>query len=127
MTDRPTHFALTQMHDGILVANILLPEISDTETAYAFRDEIIAYLGKHPVSHIVFNTGQVKFIGSVGFLAFLGVRRQLPKGRIVICNMAQGIREMFEVCRLISQQGATKAGPFEAANTLTDALEMLRG
>ena len=50
---------------------------------------------------------------ALGFLAFLGVRRKQPTGRIVLCNLSPQIREMFEVCRLLARDELDTAAPFE--------------
>ena len=74
---------------------------------------------------VVLDLGKAKFIGSIGFLAFLGVRRELPNGRIVLCNLFQPVRDMFVVSRLI-QTASNPGAPFEVAETKEAALERLK-
>lgn len=121
----PQEMATCEVRDGVLVATVKLAEIRDSQTAYAFRDFIAAQLEREPVVHIVFDCAAVKFIGSVGFLAFLGVRRKQPTGRIVLTNMAPPIREMFEVCRLLARDETDTIAPFEACDTPEHAIRKL--
>jgi len=101
-----------------------LDQVRDAKVAHDFRDDIIALINKEQPKGIVIDLAKVKFIGSVGLLAFLGVRRQLSGGRIVLCNLSDPIREMFSVCRLIATDTKT-APPFETANTTAEALAQL--
>jgi len=108
----------------VLTVSILLDQVRDAKVAHDFRDDIIALINREQPKGIVIDLAKVKFIGSVGLLAFLGVRRQLSGGRIVLCNLSDPIREMFSVCRLIATDTKT-APPFETANTTAEALAQL--
>jgi anti-anti-sigma factor len=111
--------------DGVLVATILVAQIREAKTAYELRDQILSLMQEGHPRDIVFDLAKVGFVGSVGFLAFLGVRRKLASGRIVLCNMSEPIRDMFAVCRLI-QTESNAAAPFEVAATKEAALERLK-
>ena len=117
---------MCERHDGVLTVLVLLGEIRDSHTAYAFRDEVIAEMKQATTRDVIFDLSRVRFIGSVGFLAFLGVRRQLSGGRIVLCHMSDSIREVFQVCRLIANSDKGAKAPFEEAETLHDARRMLQ-
>lgn len=121
----PATLARFETHGSVLVVTLLLHEIRDSKTAYDFRDAVLAQLERQPAVHVVFDCAAVKFIGSVGFLAFLGVRRKQPTGRIVLCNLSPQIREMFEVCRLLARDELDTAAPFEGVDTLEAALATL--
>ena len=109
---------------SVLAVSILLDQVREAKVAYDLRDDIIALMNKERPTGIVIDLAKVNFIGSVGFLAFLGVRRQLGGGRIVLCNLSTPLREMFSVCRLIATDPNT-AAPFETANTTAEALAQL--
>ena len=117
-------FATGAMHCGVLVVTVLPQQVRDAEIAYALRDEIIALMDSSQPRDLVLDLGNLQFIGSIGFLAFLGVRRHLDGGRIVLCNLTAPVREMFTVCQLIATD-PKKAAPFEAAATLESALARL--
>ncbi|MGC3966324.1 MAG: STAS domain-containing protein [Pirellulales bacterium] len=123
--DAAQEMATCEVRDGVLVATVKLSEIRDSHTAYAFRDFIAAQLDRQPAVHIVFDCCAVKFIGSVGFLAFLGVRRKQPTGRIVLTNLAPTIREMFEICRLLARDDSDTIAPFESCETPETAIRKL--
>ena len=109
-----------------LVVTVLATQLREAQIAYKLRDDVIALIGKSQPPGVVLDLSKVSFIGSVGFLAFLGVRRHLQGGRIVLCNLSAPIRDMFGACRLIATD-ATTVAPFETANTAADALALLNG
>jgi len=109
---------------NVLIVSILIEQLREAQAAYKLRDDIIALLTEPRPVGIVLDLAKVKFVGSVGFLAFLGVRRQLAGGRIVLCNLSEPVRDMFGVCRLIGSTADTVA-PFEAAANVTESLSLL--
>ena len=111
--------------DSITVVTVTAEQIREADQAYALRDEILEILNQSNPSCLVLDLGKLNFVGSIGFLAFLGVRRHLAGGRIVICNMSGPVHDMFAVCQLISPDPAKKA-PFEAAKTLDSAIARLK-
>lgn len=111
--------------DSVLIATVLVERIRDAKTAYELRDSLIDLIQEAQPGHVVIDLEKAKFIGSVGFLAFLAVRRKLPDARIVLCNLWQPVREMFAVCRLIQTAG-NEAAPFEVAETKEAALARLQ-
>jgi anti-anti-sigma factor len=124
MNDLKPRFAQPSTKDGVLIVTVTAEQIREAAQAYALRDEILAILDSSQATNLVLDLGQLTFVGSIGFLAFLGVRRHLASGRIVICNLSGPVREMFAVCQLISSDPAKRA-PFEAAETLDSAVARL--
>ena len=114
------------MNGGCLVVTVLPQQVRETAIAYSLRDEIVALVDSSQTRDLVLDAGNLQFIGSIGFLAFLGVRRHLSDGRIILCNLSFAVREMFAVCRLISTDGA-KTAPFEVAATVEAAVARLAG
>ena len=121
MSDSDTSYIESTMVQGVLVMKVLPTELRETEVCYAIRDQMIAAIDPTQTRNAILDLQNVTFVGSIGLLGFLGMRRQLPKSRIIICNLADVIREMFLLCRLISPDNATDA-PFEVQTTLQDAL-----
>ena len=109
-----------------LVVTILTAQLRDAQIAYKLRDDIIGLIGDSQPAGVVLDLSKVAFIGSVGFLSFLGVRRHLKGGRIVLCNLSDPIRDMFGVCRLITTD-ANAVAPFETAKSVADVLASLAG
>jgi hypothetical protein len=66
--------------------------------------------------------GRVEFIGSIGLLAFLGIRRLPDIENVVLCNLDENVKEIFMICRLISNDKMSKA-PFQLATSIEYALE----
>src|SRR5262245_47146492 len=110
---------------GVLIVTLLVEQIREAKIAYELRDTFISLIQEARPKDVVVDLQKAKFIGSVGFLAFLGVRRELPNGRIVLCNLFQPVRDMFAVSRLIQTAG-NQGAPFEVAATKEAALARLQ-
>lgn len=103
------------------MTTILIRELRDTEAVQRLKDELLAAVTLAKPRNVVIDLSQVQFIGSVGFLVFLRVRREPGVGRIVLCGMNENVRGAFLVCQLISE-GRDKSAPFEEAANKQDAL-----
>ncbi len=121
MNEDNFHHASGSVRDNVLVVTILAQRIADPDTSYALRDEILSMVDSANASQVVLDFQQVHFMGSVGVLALMAVRRRLKGGQVVLCNVSGAVREMFEVCRLIAKD-ASENGLFEAADSLETAL-----
>jgi anti-anti-sigma factor len=120
----PAQYIAGAVRHGVPVATILPDEINEAAVAYALRDEVAAVVDACGAGQVVLDAGNVRFIGSVGLLAFLGVRRHLSGGRIVLCNLSPAVRETMQLCRLIGDDATTTA-PFESAASVEEALARL--
>ncbi len=114
------------VQNSVLVLTVSPKEVSDPEVSYALRDEMTSRIDASGCRNVVIDLLAVDFIGSVGLLALLGVRRRLNEsdGRVVLCNISELIRQMLAACRLISTDGSQPA-VFETATTLDEALSRL--
>ena len=124
MAENEPRVASGSVHGNVLVITILEEKIRSPETSHALRDEILSLVNGCKLDRVVVDLQHVTFMGSVGFLAFLAVRRRLEVGQIVLCNISRPVRDMFELCRLISKDPSTTAA-FEAEDTLEAALARL--
>jgi anti-anti-sigma factor len=119
----PSYCAAVRMVDeGVLVVAIGVGEIREPTMAYDLRNEMLSLVKSSAAEHLVIDAHNLIFMGSVGFLAFLGLRREFS-GRIILCNLAKPVRDSFALCRLIQDKSNHQA-PFEAAGTLDDALKL---
>ena len=117
-------FVAASLQSGVLVATIMREEIRDATDAYSCRDELIATIDSSKTEQLVINLDHVQFLGSIGLVALLGVRRHLGSGRIILCNISEIVRQMLLVCRLIPRT-ETDTAPFETAATEAVAVESL--
>ena len=124
MNDLSRLYASGVVHGSVLVATITADQLRDATLVYALRDELISLLNATGAQSLVLDLEKVRYIGSIGFLAFLGVRRHLGGARIVLCNMSEPTRQMFSVCRLIPTD-TTNEAPFEVDSTVPSALTRL--
>jgi anti-anti-sigma factor len=126
MTENEPQYARGSVQGNVLAIEILAEQIRDDNTSYALRDEMVALVDQAKPDHIVLDFQRVNFVGCIGFLAFLSLRRSLKDGRIVICNFSDSIRKLFEICRLISKDPSA-ASPFLVEDSLDAALERCGG
>ena len=111
--------------NGILVAKIVVPQMRDAEVVNKIRDELIAAIRQEKPKGIVLNLGELQFVGSVGFLAFLSARREASVQKIVLCHVQPNVREIFAICRLISDS-LTDQSPFYVQPDVPSAIATLR-
>lgn len=105
-----------------LLATVLIEELRDTEGIQQLKDDLLAAITLANPRNVIVDLSQVQFIGSVGFLVFLRLRREPGIGRIVLCNLNEHVRGAFLICRLIPD-GNHSSAPFEEAATTQDALK----
>jgi anti-anti-sigma factor len=121
MSDRPLRYVSSTVVGTTVVVTVRLDQIREAGAAYELRDELLSLLDDTNSKNVIFNLEQVQFVGSIGFLAFLAIRRRLAEGRVVLCRMSPQLQVMFASCRLIPTEPQSVA-PFEVAETLDDAL-----
>ena len=122
MNDSGTTYIESSLLQGVLVVKVLATEMRDTDVCYAIRDQLIDVIDPDHTQNAILDLQNLCFVGSIGLLGFLGMRRKIPKSRIIVCNLSDTIREMFVLCRLISADNSSDA-PFEVQTTLQDALD----
>ena len=122
--DDSTSLATATVENNNLVVSVLAEQVREATIAYQLRDEISRLIEQSKPANIALDLAKVRLIGSVGFLAFLGVRRHLGGGRIILYGLSDPIRDMFAVCRLIPT-AANATAPFELAASKEESLARL--
>lgn len=110
------------VHGSTLVATILMKQLRESDAIQQLKDELLAAVTFAKPRNVVIDLSNVEFVGSVGFLVFLRVRREPSVGRIVLCNLNDNVRGAFLICQLIPDN-FRKSAPFEEAATTHDALQ----
>jgi anti-anti-sigma factor len=118
MTQR--RFVSTRRREEILTLKIEVPEIRDPEMAYAVRDELIEIVTSEGARYLIVDLADVGYMGSVGLLALLSVRRLAGVERIVLCNLNNTVRGIVFTSRLADDQGS-RDKPFEYAPSIGEA------
>jgi anti-anti-sigma factor len=124
MAENQHSCATGKIQGDVLVVSVLLEHIRDPESSYSLRDEILSLMDAGDIRQVVIDLERVTFLGSVGLLAFLAVRRHLVGGSIVLCNVNEGIHSMLEVCLLVSTDPG-KTAPFQVEDSVDAALARL--
>lgn len=108
--------------EGVLVLTLQEEHLRDVDRATSIRNAATTHVDEAQPSRIVFDLGRLQSIGSVGLLAFLGLRRHFAQGPIVLTNMSSAIEKTFSLFRLIPTDTQPVA-PFEVAPTVADAMK----
>ena len=106
---------------NVLVIEVLVPEIRMLELSHELRAQLSEVFESIEPASIVFDVAQVEFLGSLGVLAFLSVRRDLPDARIMIVNASKQVQELLNVCRLVPRE-PTDYTPFEIGEDVPSAI-----
>jgi anti-anti-sigma factor len=122
MTER--RFVSTRRNGDVLTLKVEVPELRDPELAYAVRDELVDIVADEGVKNLVVDLADVTYMGSVGLLALLSVRRLAFVERIVICNVNDPLRGIVLTSRLAGPT-ADRTKPFELASDLEQAEALL--
>ena len=112
--------------DGILVVTITEPHIRTPETSHAVRDQLIATVTSENAENVVLDLSQLDFVGSLGLLGFLTLRRTSGVQEIVVCCLSPSVKSTFLVCRLISEKEG-RVAPFGCAETVAEAVSQING
>lgn len=91
----------TAVHEGVLVATILCPKITDFE-----KPGLLSDLSSEAAAHgnrLAIDLSNVQIMGSSGIGLLLSLNRQLRMagGGLAICNVADEIVEMLRVSHLL--------------------------
>lgn len=112
---------------GILVVTITEPHIRTPETSHAVSDALIETVTSEKAEKVVLDLCHVTFIGSVGLLGFLALRKTEGVNEIVVCNLSSTIKSMFIACRLISEKEGREPAPFGYAESVAEAMTQISG
>ena len=117
------NYILSTVHGHAVVATILEERMRDYQRIEQIKEELLSVFGTEACKHAIIDLCRVRFVGSVGFLAFLAVRRLAGVENVVLCNLDESIRELFLICRLISDTEHTQA-PFQVCEDIETALAL---
>lgn len=108
------------IENSVVIVTLLAEKLREPQVVEVVRKEMLAAVQSGNAQSVIIDFRNVEFVGSMAFLAFLAVRRQMGGGRIVLCELSPEIVEVFSVCRLIPANGNHNA-PFEVASSLAEA------
>jgi len=120
MTDRNS-IVTAENQNGTLILTIHESKLRDLLVVQALKEQMLAAVEKSQAPKVLLDMRHVQMVGSVAFLAFLGLRRPPCVDRVILCHTRPDVLELFHLCRLISTPNH-KTGPFEAAESIADVL-----
>ena len=123
----PYRHITTSMDGEVLVLTLQLEEVKDYVLAEELRYELTHAAKRANARKIVVDLHKMLFMTSMACVSFLGLKASVREtgGRLVMCNMSDFIRKVFNAKRLLTPSQYTGNVAFEVAETLADALERL--
>lgn len=117
-------YAKHRREGNVVVIEILTTELRGHEETSELRKQLVRIVEQEKAWSIVFDIRQVRFLGSLGILAFLTVRRESPDARIMIVNASDQVVKLLTTCRLIAT-ATTDFAPFELGDDVPSAIAAL--
>lgn len=114
--------------DDILVLTVEEEQVKDSIVAQQMRFELVHALGSRKSDRVVLDMRNLTFMTSLACVAFIAVKQSM-KGegeRVALCNMSDFIKKIFHAKRLLRRSPNSGNVAFESADTLQDAIEMLK-
>ncbi|WP_372896748.1 STAS domain-containing protein [Stieleria sp.] len=122
MTEHEKPLVQASSNGTTLVLEIQTDQIRDSDTASAISREMIALAKENQANRLVIDMHSVRFMGSVGFLALMGLRRHLDEPSIILCGLSEHLKDILEACKLISRD-PDESAMFTMADTVDEAKE----
>lgn len=119
------HITVTTQND-VLILTLELDQVKDYVLAEELRFELMHAVKLSLRRKIVVDLHKMEFMTSLACVAFLGVKAGVREhgGRLMLCNMSEFIRKVFNAKRLLSPSYYGSVA-FEEAETLEDAMQRL--
>jgi anti-anti-sigma factor len=101
-----------------------LTEVKDYMIAEELRYELVHAVKRSKSKAFVLDLRNMTFMTSLAFVAFIGLKHGVREidGRLILCNMTEFIRKVFNAKRLLTPGANTGNVAFEEADTLADAI-----
>lgn len=106
-----------------LIIKILDSQMRDFTKVFQIKEAIITAVRQARPKTVIIDLSQVNFVSSVGFLAFLAIRREPTVESIVLCNLDANVYSVFSICKLIPE-GTDASAPLQIADTVDAAIAM---
>ena len=118
------HYARPRREGNVVVIEIVAKELRGHDITSQLRKQLVDIVTQESPWSIVLDIHQVRFLGSLGVLALLTVRRESPDARIMIVNASEQVVKLLTTCRLIASDGIDFA-PFELGDDVATAVASL--
>ena len=112
---------------GVLVLTMDLVEVKDYMIAEELRYELVHAVKRATSKKFALDLRNMSFMTSLAFVAFIGLKHMVREveGRLILCNMTDFIRKVFNAKRLLTPGANTGNVAFEEAKSLAEAIERL--
>ena len=98
------------IHDGnALVITLHIDEIRNSDVAMTLRETMMELAAPANAEHILLDFSRVRYMGTIGFLALMRLRRELPQATICLCGLHERVAAAFEACKLTRRNGEQEA------------------
>jgi anti-anti-sigma factor len=126
MADSSDSIIEIRPHSSCLIIKILAPQMRDFAKVIQIKEAIITAVREMVPKTVILDLSRLNFVSSVGFLAFLAIRREPTVENIVLCDLDANVHKVFSICRLIPD-GVDTSAPLQLADTVDAAIAMYDG
>ena len=123
MAAESTDLIRSESRGSCLVVTILEKQMRNFEKVTQIKLDILSAIREFLPKTVILDLSHVNFVGSVGFLAFLAIRREPTVENIVLCKLDPNVHSLFTICKLIPE-GAESNAPLRVAESVDAAIAM---
>ena len=116
-------FIQSEPRGSCLVVTILEQQMRNFEKVTQIKLEILSAVQEFLPKVVVLDLSRVNFVGSVGFLAFLAIRREPGVENVVLCNLDPNVHKLFSISKLILE-GSSASAPLQVSESVEKAVAM---
>lgn len=115
---------LVAKEQDVVVITVELAEVKDYMVAEELRYELVHAVKQAATTDFVLDLRRMTFMTSLACVAFLGLKHGVREvnGRLILCNMTDFIRKVFNAKRLLTPSHSTGSVAFEEADSLSEAI-----
>lgn len=126
MTGIYRHISTTK-EEGVLVMVVDLQEVKDYMVAEELRFELVHAVQRSSTKKYVLDLRNMTFMTSLACVAFIGLKHSVREGegRLILCEVSDFIRKIFNAKRLLTPSQSTGSVAFEEAETRAEAIQRL--
>lgn len=108
---------------NVLIITIHVETMREPELVNQIKDAMSVAAYEAGLRFVIIDLQKVQYVGSVGLLAFLAMRRIPAVQTIVLAQLNPNVRELFQLCRLIST--SKDSAPFRVEESVEAAIETI--
>ena len=126
MSDEFQHLSV-QRDENVLILTLEVTRVTEYELAKSLEQELLRTATDQDTPKVAVDMSKLEFMSSVAYMPFIGLRSCIHDrgGRLILCEMSDVIREVFDATRLLINPSSPKS-LFEYTQSREEAIRLLR-